>query len=300
MFEELSKLKSELVSAPQMSCINELLCTEKANRTDLEEASLYALESSLKLRENECCKEWFERKIEQLKCETCGQNCSSLLGEMRALGTCYHVWKKKFKPSESDEGGDFLADDGLSWIIEVNTPGESGDARSVPSVTKSGRITTEEQEICPFGSPPSGKNFREGKHDNVQGEAVSKFAQIKQDEHQFEKDKLNVLYVDLLDSKTQGMNVVSTQKLFDEIEKSKSVHFNRFLYALGIDGVGQAVADNIAKLYDNISQLQNAKKEDLITIQLVGDEIVNNIFSFFKTKENNVLIESLKKYINCL
>lgn len=97
-----------------------------------------------------------------------------------------------------------------------------------------------------------------------------------------------------------GMNVVSTQKLFDEIEKSKSVHFNRFLYALGIDGVGQAVADNIAKLYDNISQLQNAKKEDLITIQLVGDEIVNNIFSFFKTKENNVLIESLKKYINCL
>lgn len=211
MFKELNKLKSELASAPQISYINELLCIEKMDRTNLEEAALYALENSLELRENECCREWFERKIEQLKCETCCQNCSSLLGEMRALGTCYHVWKKNFKPSESDEGGDFLAEDGLSWIIEVNTPGESGDAKSIPSVTKSGRITTEEQEICPFGSPPSGKKFREGKYDNVQGEAVSKFAQIKQDEHQFNKDKLNVLYVDLLDSKTQGMDVVSEQ-----------------------------------------------------------------------------------------
>ena len=97
-----------------------------------------------------------------------------------------------------------------------------------------------------------------------------------------------------------GMNIVSTQKLFNEIEKSKSVTFNRVLYSLGIDGVGQAAAENIAKVYNNISQLQNAKKEDLRNIKLVGNEIVNNIFVFLNKKENQILIECLQEYITSL
>ena len=211
MFENITLLKKELDEAVNKPYIWELLNVAKEYKSNVEDFSLQKIENSLRLRNNEMCSEWFARKVDDLKREKNKKNCSSLFGEIRAIDNCYSVWYNKLLPSQKDEGPDFLAEDGVSWIIEVNTPSEAADAKSeIEKKCKSQRspINFEIQEICPFGTPP---NSRKDKHDNVQGEAVSKIAQIKQDEHQFKEDKINVLYVDLLDPIAFPLNIMDEQ-----------------------------------------------------------------------------------------
>lgn len=212
MFENIEKLRIELNGAENEQYLMKILNIEKDYRSAVDACSLYKLENSLRLRNNGLFSEWFSRKIEYLKSEKMDENCSSVLGEIRALENCYSVWYDKLLPSKKDEGPDFLAEDGLSWIIEVNTPSEAADAKSEieNANSENSLIKFSVQEVCPFGTPPNNQK-RKDKNDNVQGEAVSKIAQIKQGEHQFNRDKINVLYVDLLDPIFLPLNVMDEQ-----------------------------------------------------------------------------------------
>lgn len=79
-----------------------------------------------------------------------------------------------------------------------------------------------------------------------------------------------------------GLNIRSAQKIIDEIKNSKSQPFSKFLFALGIEGVGEVAAKNIASHYKNIEELKKANYEDLIKIDLIGENIAINIINYLR------------------
>jgi DNA ligase (NAD+) len=83
------------------------------------------------------------------------------------------------------------------------------------------------------------------------------------------------------------------ENLESAIQRSKGTTFAKFIYALGIRHVGEYIAKILSKRFENLSNLKNATKEELLVIEGVGDEIAESVVSFFKEKKNLETIESL-------
>ena len=88
----------------------------------------------------------------------------------------------------------------------------------------------------------------------------------------------------------------SAENLINGIEKSKSISFERVLYALGIRYAGETVAKKLAKHYKSIDALANASIMDLILVDEIGDKIAQSVVQFFENQENIRIIERLKQY----
>lgn len=88
------------------------------------------------------------------------------------------------------------------------------------------------------------------------------------------------------DKKPRKLGHVIAKKLIKAIEKSKTVDFNRFIYALGIREVGEATAYTLASNFDNINDLMHAKFDDLVALKDIGPVVANHIVDFFKEQHN--------------
>lgn len=84
----------------------------------------------------------------------------------------------------------------------------------------------------------------------------------------------------------------SAQNILDGIEASKSVAFERVLFAIGIRHVGETTAKKIARKVKSINRLMQMNKEELMEIDEVGETIANSLLEFFGNTEN---LETLKK-----
>ena len=84
-----------------------------------------------------------------------------------------------------------------------------------------------------------------------------------------------------------------SENLIKSIEKSKNPNFNNFLYALGIDGIGEKTAMDLAKHYKDIEALKNATIEELTNIKDIGLIMAQNIYNFFHNDECLNLIDKL-------
>lgn len=88
----------------------------------------------------------------------------------------------------------------------------------------------------------------------------------------------------------------SAENLINGVEKSKEVHFERVLYALGIRFVGETVAKKLANHYRTIDALSQASLMDLVLVDEIGERIAYSVIDFFENQENKMNIERLKKY----
>ena len=88
----------------------------------------------------------------------------------------------------------------------------------------------------------------------------------------------------------------SAENLVNGVENSKSIPFERVLYALGIRFVGETVAKKLAKHYKNIDALSQASLMDLVLVDEIGDRIAQSVIEFFENRENRHIIERLKSY----
>ena len=88
----------------------------------------------------------------------------------------------------------------------------------------------------------------------------------------------------------------SAENLINGVENSKKIPFEHVLFALGIRFVGETVAKKLAKHYKNIDHLAHASFEDLILVDEIGERIAKSVIEFFENKENQIIIERLKKY----
>jgi len=88
----------------------------------------------------------------------------------------------------------------------------------------------------------------------------------------------------------------SADNLVKGVENSKSIPFERVLYALGIRYVGETVAKKLAKHYKNIDALSQATLMDLVLVDEIGEKIAKSVLEFFENEENRIIIDRLKNY----
>ena len=83
-----------------------------------------------------------------------------------------------------------------------------------------------------------------------------------------------------------GFKKKKIENLLTAIEKSKTPTLDRFIYAIGIDGVGRVAAKDLAKEFKGLNGLLAATAEQLVTMENVGEITANNIVEFFKNQRN--------------
>lgn len=114
------------------------------------------------------------------------------------------------------------------------------------------------------------------------------------------KNGLVTNYADLYDlTKEQilpleRMAEKSADNLINGIAQSKTIAFERVLFALGIRFVGETVAKKLAQHYQSIDQLMQADYNELVNVDEIGDKIALSVRSFFKNEGNLMLINRLK------
>lgn len=88
----------------------------------------------------------------------------------------------------------------------------------------------------------------------------------------------------------------SAENLVNGVAASKSIPFERVLFALGIRYVGETVAKKLAKAYKNIDALMVATQEELIAVDEIGERIAESVIRFFADSSNVELVDRLKSY----
>lgn len=83
-------------------------------------------------------------------------------------------------------------------------------------------------------------------------------------------------------------------KILAGIEASKSVPYERVLYALSIPYVGETGAKKIARASGNIDRLMAMTEDELMSIEDVGPNIARGIIDFFADERNRSIVERLR------
>lgn len=88
----------------------------------------------------------------------------------------------------------------------------------------------------------------------------------------------------------------SARKIVQGIENSKSVPFERVVFALGIRFVGETSAKLLARHFKNIDSLMAATAEQLVEVDGVGGVIAASVVGFFQNPDNRAIVERLRGY----
>lgn len=88
----------------------------------------------------------------------------------------------------------------------------------------------------------------------------------------------------------------SASRILESLETSKSVPFERVLFALGIRYVGETVAKKLAKELGSIETIKNSTLEELINVDEIGDKISESIVKWFSNDQNIQIIERLNDH----
>lgn len=100
----------------------------------------------------------------------------------------------------------------------------------------------------------------------------------------------------------EGWGKKSVSKLFDAINKSKSISLQKFIYALGIRQVGTATAYLIAKHYHTFTAFMSGMVQQdlqlLVSIDGIGPAMAKDIVEFFKEEHNLAVINDLLSVIS--
>ena len=96
----------------------------------------------------------------------------------------------------------------------------------------------------------------------------------------------------------EGFGKRSYEKLMAALEEAKHTNVAKFLYSLGINGIGSANAKMIAKYFDNdIDKIITAGKDELLEIEGIGEVLANSIVEFFKEPRNIENVKSLREVL---
>jgi DNA ligase (NAD+) len=100
-----------------------------------------------------------------------------------------------------------------------------------------------------------------------------------------------------------GWGETSARKLFDAIQRARTISLDRFIYALGIHQVGQATARLLAKHYpsmdrwragmDAAQELDSEACTELLSIGGIGASMLGDILGFMAEPHNREVLDAL-------
>ena len=91
----------------------------------------------------------------------------------------------------------------------------------------------------------------------------------------------------------EGFKDKKITNLLTSIKSSMNPTFASFVFALGIGGVGEKTAKDLAKRFATIEDLRMASIEDLVAINDIGDIMADSIYSYFHSDSGNRVVDSL-------
>ena len=85
----------------------------------------------------------------------------------------------------------------------------------------------------------------------------------------------------------------SAENIIKSITDHRRVSFARFIYALGINNVGEQTSEDLAEHFHSLDKLMEASEEEINALENIGPIVSKSVAAFFSHKEN-------KKFINKL
>ncbi len=85
----------------------------------------------------------------------------------------------------------------------------------------------------------------------------------------------------------------SAENIISSIEASRSVPFERVLFALGLRFVGETTAKYLAIHFESMERIMSATPQELCQAQEVGEKIAEAIVAYFEREENRTIVERL-------
>lgn len=92
----------------------------------------------------------------------------------------------------------------------------------------------------------------------------------------------------------EGFAEKKTENLLQAIAESKRQPLARWIAALGIRGVGEVVARDLAARFGSLDALAQASAEDLQSVEGIGPNIAESIRDWFSRERNRRVLEKLK------
>ncbi len=91
----------------------------------------------------------------------------------------------------------------------------------------------------------------------------------------------------------EGFKEKKIKNLLMAIESSKNIPLDRFLYAIGIGGIGRVAARDLAD-FGSVEALASKTEEELLALENIGEITANAIVGFFRDGENLAELERLE------
>jgi DNA ligase (NAD+) len=93
----------------------------------------------------------------------------------------------------------------------------------------------------------------------------------------------------------EGFAEKKAENLIQAIEASKKRSLARLISALGIRGVGEVMAANLAETFGNLQNLAETKEDDLMGMEGIGPNIASAIVDWFSQSSNQSLLRKFSK-----
>ncbi len=97
----------------------------------------------------------------------------------------------------------------------------------------------------------------------------------------------------------EGMGEKSYRNLMAAIDKAREIPLSRFLFSIGIPGIGAANGKILAKAFaGDLSRLREAAPEELVLIDQIGDVMAKDIAGFFRDEKKSAMLDDLLSEIH--
>ena len=83
-----------------------------------------------------------------------------------------------------------------------------------------------------------------------------------------------------------GFGEKKIANLLSAIDKAKKTTLDRFIFALGIDGIGKKTAKDLVKKFGTLDNIRNASADELGEVDGIGGILAGNIYEYFHNEEN--------------
>ena len=93
----------------------------------------------------------------------------------------------------------------------------------------------------------------------------------------------------------EGYGEISATNAIESIQASKQVPFHRVLFGLNIPDVGWVTAQNLARHFESVDRLLEAKQEDILEVEGIGPERAEAIAEWFSDDANRELVDELRQ-----
>lgn len=99
-------------------------------------------------------------------------------------------------------------------------------------------------------------------------------------------------------AKLEGFKDKKINNLLAAIDKSRTVSLDRFIFALGVDGVGKVASKALAEHFESVENLSRATEEELIALDDIGEITARTIVGWFADNYNTDEVAALTAEIN--